>query len=137
MLCVSLLGFHRKFKADVFPAPVIHLSDTSEPMETEPTSQPPLRLPADCSIAGIRAAYDLIRHALRLSHPLEIDCSGVDRADVTAVQLLLSATRPAGGGDPRVRLTAFSQHLKTTFQRAGISRGAMQSWLSAGPNEAK
>ena len=106
-------------------------------MEAESTSQPPLRLPADCSIAAIRAVYELIRKSLTLPHPLEIDCSGVDKSDVTSVQLLLSAIRITDDGDRRVTLTAFSQHLKNTFQRAGIARSAMPSQPSAEPNEAK
>jgi phospholipid transport system transporter-binding protein len=106
-------------------------------METESTPQPPLRLPADCSIAGIRAVYELIRKSLRPQHQLEIDCSGVDKADVTSVQLLLSAIRATDGQHRRVRLTAFSENLRNTFQRAGISRSAMPSQQSAEPNEAK
>jgi phospholipid transport system transporter-binding protein len=109
----------------------------SEPMESESTPQPPLRLPADCSISGIRAVYELIRKSLTHQRQLEIDCSGVDKADVTSVQLLLSAIQSTDGGDRRVRLTAFSQHLKSTFQRAGIPRSAMPNQPSAEPNEAK
>lgn len=60
-------------------------------MEIEPSAQRQLRLPADCSIAGIRAVYDLIRQSLNLHPELEVDCSAVDKADVTSVQLLISA----------------------------------------------
>jgi phospholipid transport system transporter-binding protein len=104
-------------------------------METESTSQQPLRLPADCSISGIRAVYELIRKSLKLAHPLEIDCSGVDKADVTSVQLLLSATRTADHQGRRVNLTAFSQHLKNTFRRAGISDSAISDQASVEPSE--
>jgi ABC-type transporter Mla MlaB component len=103
-------------------------------MEIESTK--PLRLPADCSISGIRAVYELIRKSLTLQHGLEIDCSGVDKADVTSIQLLLSATRTAGEQGRRVNLTAFSQSLKNTFQRAGISSGAVSDRPSTEPNEA-
>ena len=72
-------------------------------MESEPAPQPPLRLPADCSISGIRAVYELIRKSLTHQRQLEIDCSHVDKADVTSVQLLLSAIQVADGGDRRRR----------------------------------
>jgi ABC-type transporter Mla MlaB component len=137
MLCSSLLRLLHKSGIDALLAPAIYWSDKSEPMETEPTSQPPLCLPADCSIAGIRAVYELIRKSLRLQHQLEIDCSGVDKADLTSVQLLLSATRITDGRDRRVRLTAFSQHLRSTFQRAGISGSTMPNQTSAETDEAK
>jgi phospholipid transport system transporter-binding protein len=105
-------------------------------MEPEPTSQP-LRLPADCSIAGIRAVYELIRKSLTHRRQLEIDCSGVDKADVTSVQLLLSAASTKDDRGRRVSLTAFSQNLTSTFQRAGISAGAIPNQRSAEPDEAK
>jgi phospholipid transport system transporter-binding protein len=103
-------------------------------MDIESTS-PPLRLPADCSISGIRAVYELIRRSLKLQHQLEIDCSSVDKADVTSVQLLLSATRTADEQGRRVNLTAVSPILRNTFQRAGVSTGAMSNRPSAEQNE--
>jgi phospholipid transport system transporter-binding protein len=104
-------------------------------MEIDSTPQTPLRLPADCSVSGIRAVYELIRKSLKLSHRLEIDCSGVDKADVTSVQLLLSATRTADHQGRRVNLTAFSQILKNTFHRAGISSSALSDRPSAEQSE--
>ena len=52
-----------------------------------------LRLPADCSIAAIRNVYELIREAFGRQERLEIDCSSVDKADVTSIQLLLSTAK--------------------------------------------
>jgi phospholipid transport system transporter-binding protein len=98
------------------------------------STPPPLRLPADCSISGIRAVYELIRKSLKLQHKLEIDCSSVDKADVTSVQLLLSATRTANEQGRRVNLTAVSQTLRNTFQRAGVSTGAISDLPSAEQN---
>jgi ABC-type transporter Mla MlaB component len=93
-------------------------------MEMDETPAP-LRLPADFSISGIRAVYDLIRKSLKLQHQLEIDGSDVDKADVTSVQLLLSATRTADDQGRRVSLTAISQTLRNTFHRAGIASSAI------------
>jgi phospholipid transport system transporter-binding protein len=103
----------------------------------ESTSPAPLCLPADCSIAGIREVYELIRSSLALRHQLEIDCSGVDKADITSVQLLLSATRTADDRGRRVNLTALSPSLENTFQRAGISSSAITTTPVAQPNEVK
>jgi ABC-type transporter Mla MlaB component len=92
-------------------------------MENQSDSQSPLRLPADCSIASIRTIYDLISNALRRQDGLEIDCSGVDKADITSIQLLLSTTKTAHLQGRRVNLTAFSQVLRTTFS-VPVSRAA-------------
>jgi anti-anti-sigma regulatory factor len=84
-----------------------------------------LRLPADCSIAAIRGVYDLIIDAFRRQDKLEIDASNVDKADVTSVQLLISTAKTANFMGRRVVLTAVSQTLRNTFQRAGFSSDAM------------
>jgi anti-anti-sigma regulatory factor len=94
-------------------------------MAVNPTeSKWSLRLPADCSIAGIRGVYDLIREALGRQERLEIDCSSVDKADVTSIQLLLSTTKTGEAQGRPVVLTSFSQALRNTLRRAGFSSEA-------------
>ncbi|HVX78203.1 MAG TPA: STAS domain-containing protein [Bradyrhizobium sp.] len=84
-----------------------------------------LRLPVDCSIAAIRSVYDLIREAFSHQESLEIDCSGVAKADVTSIQLLLSAAKTGQAQGRRVVLTAFSQSFRNTLRRAGFLNEAM------------
>jgi ABC-type transporter Mla MlaB component len=94
-------------------------------MEIEPDPLRSLRLPADCSIAGIRDVHDLIRKSLKSQDTLEIDCSGVDRADVTSVQLLISTARTAQLEGRSVNLTALSDVLRDTLTRAGVTDRAV------------
>lgn len=84
-----------------------------------------LRLPADCSIAAIRNVYDLVRDGFRRQDKLEIDCSDVDKADVTSIQLLVSTAKTASLQGRPIVLTAVSKVLRSTFQRAGFSSDAM------------
>jgi ABC-type transporter Mla MlaB component len=84
-----------------------------------------LRLPADCSIAAIRSVYDLIREAFGRQDRVEIDCSNVDKADVTSIQLLLSTAKTGEAQGRPVVLTAFSEALLNTFRRAGFGGAAM------------
>jgi anti-anti-sigma regulatory factor len=84
-----------------------------------------LRLPADCSIAAIRSVYDLIREAFGRQDRLEIDCSSVDKADVTSIQLLLSAAKTGEAQGRPVVLTSFSKTLRNTIRRAGFTTDAM------------
>jgi ABC-type transporter Mla MlaB component len=93
------------------------------PDATEPKWS--LRLPADCSIAAIRSVYDLIREAFGRQDRLEIDCSNVDKADVTSIQLLLSTAKTGEAQGRPVVLTSFSQNLRNTIRRAGFSTDAM------------
>ena len=76
-------------------------SDVTEPKWS-------LRLPADCSIAAIRSVYDLIREAFGRQDRLEIDCSSVDKADVTSIQLLLSAAKTGDAGKLSASLPHFA-----------------------------
>lgn len=84
-----------------------------------------LRLPADCSIAAIRSVYELIREAFGRQDRLEIDCSSVDKADVTSIQLLLSTAKTGEAQGRPVVLTSFSQTLRNTIRRAGFTTDAM------------
>ena len=93
------------------------------PDATEPKWS--LRLPADCSIAAIRNVYDLIREAFGRQDRLEIDCSSVDKADVTSIQLLLSTARTGEAQGRPVVLKSFSQPLRNTLHRAGFASEAM------------
>lgn len=84
-----------------------------------------LRLPADCSIASIRGVYDMIREAFNRQDALEIDCSKVDKADVTSIQLLLSTAKTGRAQGRPVVLTAFSQTMRNAIRRAGFGSDAM------------
>src|SRR5580704_17194201 len=100
-------------------------------MENQQEPRQSLRLPADCSIGGIRVVYDLICKALTAQTRLELDCSGVDKADVTSVQLLLSTAKTARHLGNRVSLTAVSEVLRSVIRRAGVSSRAMPDSHSA------
>ena len=59
-------------------------------------SKDSLRLPVDCSIAAIRGVYDLIREAFSRQESLEIDCSGVAKADVKSRAPYATSMMPPG-----------------------------------------
>lgn len=106
-------------------------------METQQEPQQSLRLPDDCSIGGIRIAYDLVCKALSGQQVLELDGSGVSKADVTSVQLLVSAAKSARHVGNRVSLTAISEVLRSAIQRAGVSGPAMPDGHLVEPAELK
>ena len=106
-------------------------------MEIEHEPQRSLSLPADCSIGGIRLVYDLICRALTGQSRLEIDCSGVDKADVTSVQLLISTAKTARHLGNRVSLTAVPAVLRSAIQRAGVDSGAIPDSHSVQQDEVK
>ncbi|NEW89355.1 STAS domain-containing protein [Rhodopseudomonas sp. WA056] len=84
-----------------------------------------LRLPSDCSISSIRSIHEIIQDALGRQGPLEIDCSKVNRADLTSIQLLLSTAKTGEAQGRPVVLTELSDVLRDTLQRAGFAGDAM------------
>ena len=95
----------------------------------DPTDQKwSLRLPADCSIAAIRSVYELVREAFSRNGRLEIDCSDVDKADVTSIQLLLSTTKTGEAEGRKIVLTAPSQAFRNTLHRAGFPSEAVAEY---------
>lgn len=84
-----------------------------------------LRLPSDVSITSIRGVCQTIRDAFNRQHRLEIDCSSVDKADLTSVQLLLSTAKTGAAQGRPVVLTELSQPLRNTIRRAGFATDAM------------
>jgi anti-anti-sigma regulatory factor len=87
----------------------------------------PVRLPADCSIGAIRSTYEMIRDASDRQQRLEIDGSAVEKADITLIQLLLSAVKTAQAQGRQIGLRAFSKTLRQTLQRAGFATTAAPS----------
>ena len=87
-----------------------------------------LRLPADCSIAAIRHVYELVREAFNRNGRLEIDCSSVDKADITSIQLLLSTTKTGEAEGRKVVLTAPSQAFRNILHRAGFPSEAVAEY---------
>ena len=84
-----------------------------------------LSLPSDCSIGAIRGVHESIREAFSRQDRLEIDCSSVEKADVTSIQLLISTTRTGSVQGRKVVLTAISKALRNTMRRAGFSSDEM------------
>ena len=80
-----------------------------------------LRLPSDCSISSIRSIHESIQKALGRQGSLEIDCSKVNRADITSIQLLLSTAKTGEAQGRPVVLTELSEALRTTIERAGFT----------------
>ncbi|PZA10751.1 sulfate transporter [Rhodopseudomonas palustris] len=95
-------------------------------MTLEPTEAGgALRLPSDCSISSIRSIHETIQEALGRQGPLEIDCSRVNRADLTSIQLLLSTAKTGAAQGRPVVLTELSEVLRTTIERAGFAGDEM------------
>jgi anti-anti-sigma regulatory factor len=89
--------------------------------QAEPSDRPVL-LPADCTIGAIRHVYELVRDAFfGRQGKLEIDCSSVDRADITSVQLLVSVSKTASQAGRAIVWSDLSQVLRRTLERAGVS----------------
>ncbi|CAL74747.1 Conserved hypothetical protein, Putative STAS domain [Bradyrhizobium sp. ORS 278] len=89
-----------------------------------PKSKEAVKLPADCSIAAIREVHEMVRDAFVQRAALEIDGSSVDKADVTAIQLLISTAKTGREQGRAVALTDPSEVLRNAIRRAGFAGDA-------------
>ncbi len=79
-----------------------------------------LTLGPDCTIRTIRALRDDLTAALSDTPALTLDCAGVERADVTFIQLVLAAAKTAGRQGKSLALANLSPVSEAAFQRAGL-----------------
>ena len=57
---------------------------------------------------------------------VEIDCAGVEQADITFVQTILSAERSFAAHDLSFAMLAATESVRSAFARAGVSLPAAQ-----------
>lgn len=84
------------------------------------TERSSLTLPVDCRIGASRAQYSALRDAFSASDQIELDAGQVQQADITCLQLLVSAAKTAQAGRKHLRITALSEPLRAAFARAGL-----------------
>lgn len=78
-------------------------------------------LPAHLDREGVRLTADELRDALGRGGPVAIDGAQVDRVGMAGLQLLLSATRPHGAGEPDIRIVAPSAALIEAATVSGLT----------------
>lgn len=85
------------------------------------------------TLRTIDAAATALRDLLGQHSHVEIDCSAVSEADLTLVQLLLSARKTAEHDGKRLTLAApASGALLDALARAGVLAAADPFWLQPG-----
>ncbi|MGF3027223.1 STAS domain-containing protein [Methylobacterium aquaticum] len=83
-----------------------------------------LTLPGDCTVRVIRTLHGEIAAALASTADLTLDCTGVERADIALVQLVVSAAGTAERQSKRLTLVGASDVVKGAFARAGLDAQA-------------
>jgi hypothetical protein len=73
----------------------------------------------DCSLKSARRLHRMLLDAVERGGPAAIDCSGVSEADVSFVQLLISAQATFRGRGLAFRIVAAGDVLCAALARAG------------------
>lgn len=88
----------------------------------------------DCTIRSIEAACQALRRAIRQpgveGGTLSIDCAAVEQADITFVQLLVSASKTTSARNVRLALQAAPPCVHDALGRSGVQLGAEPPYLS-------
>lgn len=86
------------------------------------------------TLRTIEATKDILLQHLNSSSDLVLDCSQVDDADISIVQLLLAARATAARQGAALRLAAPSAALRAVLDRTGVCAAADDPfWNGAAP----
>ena len=100
-------------------------------LEIDPYKISQFRLPLDCTLRHAKATAASLVGLLETGAGIEIDCAGVEQADITFVQTLLAASRSCAARNLPFTLTSMSDVVASAFHRAGVTPpGTMPSELS-------
>ncbi|MGX7708772.1 STAS domain-containing protein [Methylobacterium sp. Gmos1] len=80
-----------------------------------------ITMPDDCTLRAVRTLHGEITAALAATANLTLDCSGVARADIAFVQLVLAAAGTAERAAKRLALVDAPDSVEGAFARAGLS----------------
>ena len=75
----------------------------------------------DCTVTHINNSYQMLVEAFERQGPIVVDLSQVAAADVTLIQLILSASRTAALQDRAFSLKSVPNRLQAVLGSAGIS----------------
>lgn len=89
--------------------------------ETSQTLQSSLKAPADCSIRTIGDIARSARAQLEAGQGIHIDCASVEQADITFVQLIVSAERSFAARGLPLTIEAAPAAVLSAFARAGVA----------------
>lgn len=78
-------------------------------------------LGSDCTLRNSRSVAASLVGVVNSGSGVEIDCAGIEQADITFVQTIVSAQRSfAARGLPFTMLAA-TESVRSAFERAGVS----------------
>lgn len=80
-----------------------------------------LSMPPDCSIRGVGAVAERMRDLLAAGQPAEIDCANIEAADITFVQLVVSARCSFAARGLRLTIEGASAAVVSAFARTSVS----------------
>ena len=85
---------------------------------------------ADCTLRHAKSLAQSLADLIKAGG-IEIDCAGVEQADITFVQTLVAAHRSCAARDLAFSMTGVSDAALSAFQRAGLTLpGTLPSELS-------
>ena len=86
---------------------------------------------ADCTLRHAKAVAASLAGLLDAGSGVEIDCAGVEQADITFVQTLMATSRSCAARNLPFALTSMSDVVASAFHRAGVTPpGTVPSELS-------
>lgn len=90
---------------------------------------------SDCTLRNSRSVVDSLVRLVNSGSGVEIDCAGIEQADITFVQTIMSAQRSFAARDLPFALFAPTECVRSAFARAGVSLPGAGSFETLRPFE--
>lgn len=76
---------------------------------------------SDCTLRNSRSVAASLVGVVNSGSGVEIDCAGIEQADITFVQTIVSAQRSFAAQGLPFTLLAATESVRSAFERAGVS----------------
>lgn len=76
---------------------------------------------SDCTLRNARSVATSIAGVVNSGSGVEIDCAGIEQADITFVQTIVSAQRSCAARGLPFTMLAATDSVRSAFERAGVT----------------
>ena len=78
-------------------------------------------LGSDCTLRNSRSVATSLVGVVNSGSGVEIDCAGIEQADITFVQTIVSAQRSCAARGLPFTMLAATESVRSAFERAGVT----------------
>lgn len=87
---------------------------------------------SDCTLRNARSLAKALLNVVNSGSGVEIDCAGIEQADITFVQTIVSTERSCAARGLSFTMLAATESVRSAFERAGIALPGASQFAPSG-----